>query len=60
MRFENNELGLDEVVMKDCFFHLERMNDRSFWIGVEDKLGDLYHINIYIERGKLVARMEKQ
>ena len=60
MRFENNELGLDEVVLKDCFFHLERMNDRNFWIGVEDKVGGLYHINLYIERGKLVAKMEKQ
>ena len=60
LRIEHNELGLDEVVMEDCFFHLERMDDKSFWIGANvDKVG-YYHINLYIENGMLKARIEKQ
>lgn len=57
---ESNELGLDEIVMRDCFFHLERMDDQCFWIGIDNRADGLYHINIYLEDGKLVARIEKQ
>jgi hypothetical protein len=60
IRIENNNLGLDEVVMDNCFFHLERMNEKSFWIGIDNKEDGLYHINIYVENGKLVARIEKE
>lgn len=60
MDIEENELGLDEVVMRNCFFHLERMTDHSFWIGVDNEHEGLYHINVYIEDGILKARIEKQ
>lgn len=57
---EHNDLGLDEVVMRNCFFHLERMTDDCFWIGIDNEKDGLYHINLYIENGKLKARIEKQ
>lgn len=60
MRTNHDELGLDEVVVKDCFFHLERMTDESFWIGINAEKDGYYHINLYIEGGKLKARIEKQ
>lgn len=51
--------GLEEAVLTDCFFHIERMNDRSFWIGVSNETG-LYHINLYIDGDMLKANFEKQ
>ena len=60
IEIENNELGLDEVVMRNCFFLIERMTDQSFWIGIDNKEDGLYHINLYVEKGKLIARIEKQ
>jgi hypothetical protein len=59
MRVEHNELGLDEVVMHKCHFHLERMTDDAFWISVDNEHDGLYHINVYIENGKLKARIEQ-
>ena len=60
MRIKQDDMGLDEVVVKDCFFHLERMDEKSFWIGLSvDKVG-YYHVNLYIENGVLKARIEKQ
>ena len=56
----DNELGLDEVVMRDCFFHLERMTDECFWIGIDNGEDGLYHISIYVQDGRLLARIEKQ
>jgi hypothetical protein len=60
MEINNNELGLDEVVMEKCHFHIERMSDTSFWIGVSNNKDGYYHINLHIEKGKLIARIEKQ
>lgn len=60
MEVGENELGLDEVVMRDCRFHLERMTDGCFWIGIDNERDGLYHISIYIEDGILRARLEKQ
>lgn len=56
----DNELGLDEVAMRDCSFHMERMADDCFWIGVDNREDGLYHISIFIEDGILRARIEKQ
>jgi hypothetical protein len=36
------------------------MSDSSFWIGVSSKEEGLHHINLYVEKGKLIARIEKQ
>lgn len=60
MRIETDELGLDEAVIDNCHFHIERMSDSSFWIGVSSKEEGLHHINLYVEKGKLIARIEKQ
>lgn len=60
MRIENNELGLDEVVMENCFFHLERINDETFWIGIENPIDGLHHIQIYAKDNKIYARISKE
>lgn len=60
VRFEENEMGLDEVVIENCFFHLERMTDDCFWIGIENPTDGLHHIQIYVKNNKLYARIEKQ
>ena len=36
--------SFDELVIDD-WFHLERMDDRRWWIGIGD-----WHINIYVPR----------
>jgi len=59
IRIETDELGLDEAVMTKCTFHIERMSNTGFWIGIDNRADGLYHINLYLEDGKLKARMEK-
>ena len=40
----NNEDGsLDELV-GDCRLHLEQMNDRAWWAGIEAADGRYYHL----------------
>lgn len=60
MRMAANDLGLDEVVMENCFFHLERMNDEVFWIGIENPIDGLHHIQIYVKDNKIYARINKE
>jgi len=60
MRIETNDLGLDEVVMEKCHFHIERMSDTSFWIGLSNNKDGYHHINLSVEKGKLIARIDKQ
>lgn len=57
---EINELGLDEIFMRDCNFHIERMTDQSFWIGIDNEKFGLYHIQLWIEDGKLLASATKE
>jgi len=51
----------DELVL-DHWFHLEQMNDRSWWIGVGDPgSGDYFHINVHIKADRTVSvRVEDQ
>jgi hypothetical protein len=59
-RSQSNEMGLDEVVMENCFIHLERMDDTCFWIGIENPIDGLHHIQVYVKNNKIYARIEKQ
>lgn len=59
MRIEKNKLGLDEVVLEECHFHIERMDDKSFWMCVNSKKDGCYHIDLYVEKGKLLARINQ-
>lgn len=58
MRIEKDSLGLDEVVMEKCHFHIERMSDTSFWIGISNNKDGYHYINLSIEKGKLIARID--
>lgn len=58
IEYDLNEEQLDEVVLTNSFFHLERMNDNTFWIGVKNDTG-YYHINIFFRDGKVHSRIER-
>jgi hypothetical protein len=56
----NDDKTLDEVVFgKPAYFHLEQMNDGHWWIGVKDRLGEEWHINLSTKRGATIhARLD--
>lgn len=52
--------SIDEVVIDD-WFHLERMDDEFFWIGVGNpKSGDYYHVKIIKDNGVVKVSTENQ
>lgn len=49
-RYDDQAL-LDEVVADDVAnFHLEQMDDRHWWIGLEHKDGTTTHIRLFTDR----------
>lgn len=51
----NRQFELDEIVFscKDFSFHLEKMDDGCFWIGIRDhKNKQAVHCNIFSKNGK--------
>lgn len=64
LRLGNSEVRLhadgtvDEIVVRDangtCLFHLEQMNDSTFWMAVyPDKGdGDAIHANVFSKNGR--------
>lgn len=47
---------LDEVCLTDvAFFHLERMDDGAFWLGLTDAEGHTLHINLATRRGAYIV-----
>ena len=56
----HQEDGLDEVIAKGCTFHLERMTDSYFWMGID--LPDGTHLRLGIakrsDRGFIDAYVE--
>ena len=57
-RWDNDADGLlDDVVVPDvAYFHLERMSNSHWWIGLYRKDGSLIHIDIFAKRASVVAR----
>lgn len=52
--------SIDELWIDD-WFHLERMDDDFFWIGIGNpKSGDYYHIKIMKERGLIEVHVDNQ
>lgn len=49
----------DELFLKDATVHIERMNTRAFWIGIEAADGQRIHINTGVEDGKWFFRVEE-
>lgn len=49
----DDDAQLDEVVADDvATFHLEKMNDGAFWIGLEHTDGSMTHISIFSRSGR--------
>jgi len=53
LRIENDELGLNEIVLGDL--HLERLDEERFWLGYED-----WMFNLFIEDGHLLAEITQR
>lgn len=59
MKILFNDLGLDEIVFDNSFIHMERINDKSFWLNITDKnTSHMYYIEIFIENNILKAKIE--
>lgn len=54
----DNRGEFDELFVQDARVHVERMNTRAFWIGIEVKGGPMIHINTGIHHGKWFFRVE--
>jgi hypothetical protein len=56
----NEDKTLDEAVFaRPEYFHLEQMSDGHWWMGVKDRLGDTWAINLFTKRGsKIHAKLE--
>lgn len=48
----------DELFVGSAEVHIERMNTRAFWIGIDVKDGPTIHINTGIANGKWFFRVE--
>ena len=52
-RFEPDEHGLDELVVHNCFVHIERMSRGQIWIGI-DKEGKHLSLMLYTQYDKTI------
>lgn len=48
----------DEFFASNAFVHIERMNERGFWIGITPRNGHTVHVNTGAYRGKWYFRIE--
>jgi hypothetical protein len=55
---DKDNLGLDEVVASDCFFHAERMSASLFWFMAEAD-GKAVRVFLRAVRGRLLATVEQ-
>lgn len=59
MEINFDELGMDELILKECYFHIERMDDDHFWLCASSKEHGYFHIDLMIEKGKLIAKVDR-